>query len=486
VTMATTQQLFIAGQWRDAASARTSEVLNAFTGEAVTVQAAAGIPDVEAAVAAAADAFPEWSQTAPAARRDLLVGAAEALEARANEIAAAVSEETSGTFGWGMFNVALAASIMRSAGALAYERTGELLASDVPGLQSKAVRRPLGVCVGIAPWNAPVILGTRAVVWALALGNTVVFKASEQSPRVHGAIVAALVQAGVPDGVVNLITNDPDDAAEVVGALVRHPATAHINFTGSTRVGRIIAEQAAPLLKPTLLELGGKAPLVVLDDADLDAAAAAASFGAFMNSGQICMSTERIIVAAPVHDALVTALAERAGGLTTGSPFAPETMVGPVVNARASEHLTALLDDARDHGAQIAAGGTHDGPLHAPTIVTGVTPAMRIYRDESFGPVVTVVAAEDDDDAVRLANDTEYGLSAAVFGADEDRAMGVAARIDSGICHVNGATVHDEAAAPFGGMKGSGWGRFGQGQVAHEFTTTRWITISRKPRHYPI
>jgi acyl-CoA reductase-like NAD-dependent aldehyde dehydrogenase len=484
--MATTQQLFIAGRWCDAQSGRVSEVKNAFSGEVVTVQAAAGVTDVEAAVQAAAAAFGEWSAAAPAARRHVLVSAADALAARTEEIASAVSEETSGTFGWGMFNVTLAAAIFRSAGALAYERTSPLVASDVPGLHSTAVRRPLGVCVGIAPWNAPVILGTRAVVWALALGNTVVFKASEQSPRVHGAIVRALVEAGIPDGVVNLITNDPQDAAEVVGALVQHPATAHINFTGSTRVGRIIAAQAAPLLKPTLLELGGKAPLVVLDDADLDAAAAAASFGAFMNSGQICMSTERIIAARPIHDALVAKLAQRAGELVTGSPFDHSTMVGPVVNADASEHLVALLEDAREHGAEIATGGTHDGPLHTPTIVTGVTPAMRIYGEESFGPVVTVIAADDDEDAVRLANDTEYGLSAAVFGADEGRAMDVATRIDSGICHVNGATVHDEAAAPFGGIKGSGWGRFGSGQVAQEFTITRWITVSRKPRHYPI
>jgi acyl-CoA reductase-like NAD-dependent aldehyde dehydrogenase len=461
--MATTQQLFIAGRWRDAQSGRFAEVANAFSGEVVTVQAAAGVADVDAAVQAAAAAFAEWSAAAPAVRRDVLVTAADALAARAEEIATAVSEETCGTFGWGMFNVALAASICRAAGALAYERTSELVASEVPGLQSKAVRRPLGVCVGIAPWNAPVILGMRAVVWALALGNTVVFKASEQSPRVHGAIVRALVEAEIPAGVVNLITNDPQDAAEVVGALVAHPGTAHVNFTGSTRVGKIIAAQAAPLLKPTLLELGGKAPLVVLDDADLDAAAAAATFGAFMNSGQICMSTERIIAARPVHDALVAKLAQRAGELVFGSPFDQGTMVGPVVNERAGEHLAALLDDARAHGAEI-----------------------RIYGEESFGPVVTVLAAADDEDAVRLANDTEYGLSAAVFGADEDRAMAVAARIQSGICHVNGATVHDEAAAPFGGVKGSGWGRFGQGEVAHEFTVTRWITVSREPRHYPI
>lgn len=484
--MAATQQLFIGGEWRPAGGERIAEVRNAFTGEIVTVQAAAGPDDAAAAVEAASGAFPEWSAAAPAVRGDVLGRAADALQQRAPEIATAVTEETSGTYGWGMFNVSLAASMFRAAGALAYEHPGELIASDVPGMQSTALRVPLGVCVGIAPWNAPVILGTRAVAWALALGNTVVFKASEQSPRVHAAIVQALIDAGIPAGVVNLVTNDAHDAPEVVGALVAHPQTAHINFTGSTRVGRIIASQAAPLLKPTLLELGGKAPLVVLDDADLDAAAAAASFGAFMNSGQICMSTERIIAARPIHDTLVAKLAQRAESLIAGSPFDEATMVGPVVSDTASEHLVELLADARKHGAHIVCGGTHQGPLHMPTVVAGVTPDMRIYAEESFGPIVSVMAADDDADAVRLANDTEYGLAASVFGADEDRARSVAARIRSGICHINGATVHDEASAPFGGVKASGWGRFGRDQVVHEFTTTRWVTVSRSPRHYPI
>jgi acyl-CoA reductase-like NAD-dependent aldehyde dehydrogenase len=480
------QRLLIAGEWRAASDDRVHELRNAYTGDVVTRQAAASPTDVEDAVDAASQAFAEWSQAPPAQRRDLLVAAGDELQAGAAEIAQAVSEETSGTLGWGMFNVSLAASMFRAAGALAYAPTGEAVATDIPGLQSTAVRRPLGVCVGIAPWNAPVILGTRAVVWALALGNTVVLKASEQSPRVHGAIVQALVKAGAPAGVVNLITNDPGDAAAVVGALIEHPRTAHINFTGSTRVGTLIAAQAAPLLKRTLLELGGKAPLVVLDDADLDAAAAAASFGAFMNSGQICMSTERIVVDRAVHDAFVDRLAQRAGTLTTGSPFAHETMVGPMVTEAARDHLAALLDDAREHGATIVAGGEHEGTLFAPTVVDGVTAQMRLYAEESFGPVVAVVVAQDADDAVRLANDTTYGLASAVFGADVDRALDVAARIESGICHVNGATVHDEATAPFGGVKASGWGRFGSGQVAAEFTTTRWLTVSHAARHYPI
>ncbi len=259
-----------------------------------------------------------------------------------------------------------------------------------------------------------------------------------------------------------------------------------INFTGSTRVGRIIASRAAGQFKRTLLELGGKAPLVVLDDADLDAAAAAANFGAFMNSGQICMSTERIVVAAGVEAEFTSRLVDRARALTVGSPFDESTMVGPVVTTAAGTHVLELIDDARERGATIALGGDHDGALLTPTVVAGVTPEMRIYREESFGPIVTIITAEDDDDAVRIANDTEYGLSAAVFGADVGRARTIAERIESGICHINGPTVHDEASAPFGGVKASGWGRFGAGQVAEEFTTRRWITISHEPRHYPI
>jgi acyl-CoA reductase-like NAD-dependent aldehyde dehydrogenase len=480
------QQLLIDGTWRDAATGATHEVVNSFSGEAVTRQAAAQVADVDAAVQAAAAAFPAWSSTPPAERQALLSKAGDLLQERAETIAATVSEETGGTFGWGMFNVGLAASMLRAAGAVAYETLGERVASDVPGLESSAVRQPLGVCVGIAPWNAPVILGARAVAWPLAFGNTVVFKGSEQSPRVHGAIVAALADAGVPDGVINYLTNDPADAPQVVARLVQHPRTAHVNFTGSSRVGRIIAGLAAPLLRRTLLELGGKAPLVVLDDADLDAAAAAANFGAFMNSGQICMSTERIVVDRSVQDAFVQRLVARAQGLTTGSPFEPGTMVGPVVTAGASDHIAELIDDARAQGATVACGGSHEGPVHEPTVLAGVTPQMRIYGEESFGPVVTVVAADGPDDAVRIANDTEYGLAAAVFGRDTDRALDVASRVESGICHVNGPTVHDEATAPFGGVKASGWGRFGSGQVADEFTNLRWITVSRQERHYPI
>jgi acyl-CoA reductase-like NAD-dependent aldehyde dehydrogenase len=348
------------------------------------------------------------------------------------------------------------------------------------------VRRPAGVVVGIAPWNAPVILSTRAVATPLAFGNTVVLKASEECPRTHAAVARALADAGVAAGVINLITNEPGDAAAVVEALIAHPAVRRINFTGSTGVGRKIAAKAAEQLKPTLLELGGKAPFVVLADADLDEAAAAASFGAFMNSGQICMSTERIVADRTVAEDLGARLAARAAALTVGDPREPDTQIGPVVNAGAAQRIGALIEDARAKGARVLAGGEADGLLLSPTVLAGVTPEMRIYAEESFGPVVTLVAVDGPDDAVRVANDTDYGLSAAVFGTDVEAASAVASRIESGMCHVNGATVHDEPQMPFGGVKASGWGRFGGTAALDEFTDLRWMTVQDGGRHYPI
>ncbi len=307
--MATTQiakqQLLISGEWTDAQSGREYEQGFPFTGEAVGMAAAAGREDARAAVEAAQAAFAEWSASAPAVRRAILSKAADLLMERQEEIAGIVTEETGGVFGWGMFNVQLAAGMLREAAAQAYGLVGEVIPSDVPGKLAMGVRAPAGVVVAIAPWNAPVILATRAVATPLAYANTVVLKSSEISPRTHAAVVRALQDAGLPPGVINLITNAPADAADVVDELIAHPATRRINFTGSTKVGRIIAEKAGRHLKRLLLELGGKAPLIVLRDADLDRAASAASFGAFFHQGQICMSTERIVADRAVADALV-------------------------------------------------------------------------------------------------------------------------------------------------------------------------------------
>jgi len=406
---------------------------------------------------------------------------------RQHEIAALVTEETGGTLGWGMFNVQLAADMLAyyagETDAPAEERE---LDSHIPGKRAKAVRQPVGVVVSVAPWNAPVILGVRAVAAPLAYGNTVALQASEICPRTHTAIVDALTDAGVPSGAINLVTNDPEDAAEVVNELITHPAVRRISFTGSTRVGRMIAETAGRHLKRVLLELGGNSPLVVLADADLDRAVAAANFGAFMHQGQICMSTERIVIDRAVADEFAQKLAERASSLKLGDPRDPDTQIGPLVNEGALNRVTEHVEDAVAKGAELVTGGKAQGLHFTPTVLMGVTPAMRVYSEESFGPVVSIVPVNGIDEAVRVANDTDYGLSAAVFSANVDTAMDVARRLETGICHINDSTVNDEPPMPFGGVKNSGWGRFGGKAALEEFTELRWITIQDSPREYPI
>ena len=426
---------------------------------------------MEAAEAAKA-AFSGWSALGPNARRALLLRAAEELEARADTFVAAMAEELRASESWARFNVMLGAGMVREAAALTTQITGEVIPSDKPGLLSLALREPAGVVLGIAPWNAPVILGCRAIATPLACGNTVILKASERCPRTHGLIAEAFEAAGFPEGVVNLVTNEPNDAAEVVGALIDHPAVRRINFTGSTAVGRIVARRAAEHLKPVLLELGGKAPLIVLEDADLDEAVAAAAFGAFMNAGQICMATERIIVVAAVADEFARRFGEKAASM-------PAPAVGEQIDEAAQASVRALIDDALAKGARDVAPG-------AAVVLDGLTPAMRLYNDESFGPVVGIIRVADEEEAIRVANDSEYGLSAAVFTRDAARGLRVARRIRSGICHINGPTVHDEPQMPFGGVGASGYGRFGGKAGIDAFTELRWITIAGEPGHYPI
>jgi vanillin dehydrogenase len=453
------------------------------TGAVASEAAAASEADAAKVVEAAARAFPAWSGTGPSERRALLLKAADLLEARAGEFTQPMIEEIGATAPWAGFNVHFAASMLREAAGLTTQIVGEIIPADKPGVISLAVRQPAGVVLGIAPWNAPVILGVRAIAAPLACGNTVILKSSEVCPATHRLIGQIMNDAGFPKGVVNVISNAPEDAPKVVAALIANPAVKRVNFTGSSKVGKTIAKLAAEHLKPVLLELGGKAPLVVLDDADIDEAVNAAVFGAFANAGQICMSTERLIVDAKVADAFVDKLAKRAAALPSGDPRG-RVVLGSLVSASAAERMDELIADAVGKGAKVVAGGKRNGTIVEATIVDRVTPAMRIYSEESFGPVKPVVRVDGEEEAIRVANDTEYGLSAAVFSRDIQRALNVAKRIESGICHINGPTVHDEAQMPFGGMKSSGYGRFGSKAVIAEFTDLRWITIEG-PQHYP-
>jgi acyl-CoA reductase-like NAD-dependent aldehyde dehydrogenase len=448
---------------------------------------AAARANARAAIEAAAHAFQGWSGMPPVERARLLERASELLMERQADIADLVTEETRGTLGWGMFNVELGAGMLAYySGQTEAPAEEQEIPSHIPGKRSKAVRQPVGVVVGIAPWNAPVVLGVRAVAAPLAYGNTVVLKASERCPRTHAAIVAVLHDAGVPSGAINLVTNDPEDAAVVVEELIAHPAVRRISFTGSTHVGRIIAETAARHLKPVLLELGGKAPLVVLADADLERAVAAANFGSFMHQGQICMSTERIVIDRSVAEDFARKLGGQASSLKVGDPHEHDTQVGPLVDEDALERVGEQVEDAVSKGAKLITGGKAHGLYFEPTVLMDVTPAMRVYSEESFGPIVAIVPVDGVDEAVRVANDTEYGLSSAVFSRDVDVAMSVARRLETGMCHINDATVNDEPQMPFGGVKHSGWGRFGGRAALEQFTDLRWITVQDSPRKYPI
>ena len=479
-------ELFIDNNDVGASSGSTFERRNPVSGEVVTTAAAATVEDAKRAVESAAAAFQTWSRTGPSERRRILLKAADILDAKTPQFIAAMTEEIGASQLWAGFNVFLASGLFREAAGLTTQIQGETIPTDKPNTLSMTVRQPVGVILSIAPWNGPVVLAARAIAYPIACGNTVVFRASELSPKTHLLIAEALREAGLPAGVLNVITNAPDDAPAIIDTLIEHPAVRRINFTGSTRVGRIIAEKAARQLKRCLLELGGKSPLVVLDDADIDAAVNAAVFGSFLYQGQICMSTERIIVDQKIADEFVRKFAARAKELIAGDPRRNGAcIVGPMINPSSGPRLNGLLEDALAKGAKVAAGGAADGSVMPATIVDFVTPTMQIYDEETFGPITTVVRAKDTEDAVRIANDTAYGLSSGVFGRDVTRALEVAMRIQAGSVHVNGSTVQNEAQAPYGGTKASGYGRFDGRAVIDEFTELKWLTIEPAGQPYP-
>ncbi|WP_458097077.1 aldehyde dehydrogenase [Roseomonas sp. WA12] len=482
------QNLFVGGQWVPSESGRTYESPNPFTREAATRAAAATVADVDRAVQAAQDAFEPWAALPPSKRRHLLLAAADSVEARAPELSDAITAEMGGPAAWGRYNIMVLVEKLHFAAAAAFQGlTGEVIPSDNSSRTMIAIRKPAGVVASLVPWNAPALLVGASVPAALALGNTVVIKASEQTPRTHGLVVTCFADAGFPAGVVNLVTNAPEDASAVVEALIAHRSVRRVHFTGSTRVGRIIAEKAGKHLKRVVLELGGKAPCIVLANADLDRAVSAAAFGSFANSGQGCLSTERIIVDKAIAGEFCRRLAAVAKTISYGDPRDSATVLGPVINDGAIRRLTELVEDAVASGATLLAGGKAEGPCFAPTVLSGVKPTMRAYQEESFGPLASVVIVDGPEEALRVANDNDYGLSSAIFSRDVTLALELAKRLNAGMSHINGTTLDDEAHIPFGGVKDSGYGRSGGLAGMEEFTELQWITIegTQTPR-YPI
>ena len=426
----------------------------------------------------AALAFADWSQMAGGARAAILRRAADLVDARRDELATLMRDEIGATPAWQDFNLDQAAWQFRTAAGLAAEfgQGPQAGSGQGPDGQHLVFREPAGVCLGIAPWNAPLALGTRAIATALACGNAVILKASELCAGSHLAIGRILAEAGLPDGVLSIVTHAPEHAEEVVEALIGHDVVRRVNFTGSTRVGRRVAELAARSLKRCLLELSGKAALIVLEDADLEAAAEAAIYGAFLNQGQICMSTDRVIVVEAVAERFAALLKARAATLHAGPPEdgAP---LGPVVSEAAVERLQALVNEAQARGAVLLCGGSHRGTFMDATVLDHVEPGTRLYSEEIFGPVLSICRAANETEALSIANDSRFGLAAAIWSRDIPRATALARQIDCGMCHINAPTLIDRPDMPVGGVKESGYGRFGSFAALDEFTELRWVAV---------
>jgi acyl-CoA reductase-like NAD-dependent aldehyde dehydrogenase len=476
---------FIRGEWVDAAAGGTFDDKDPFTGETVAVVPAGGADDATRAIEAAAAAFPAWSHTPPAARQAIFLKAADILERRRDEIVSMLARESGCTFGFGMFQMGFVAGLFRQAAATPYQPIGTIIPSDT-GAFAMGIRSPVGVVGAIAPWNAALILSARSIAAPLALGNTVVLKPSEWSPWVGGLVWGEIfTEAGLPEGVLNVVTHAPGQAGPIGDAFVSHPAVRRINFTGSTETGRRLAEAAGRSLKRVVLELGGYNPLIVLADADLEYAVNATAFGAFLHQGQICMSARRVLVEASIADEFTSRLAEKAKSLKAGDPKEPDTIIGPLINEDAVAMVKARVDEAVQKGAKVLAGGDVVGTCVQATVLADVPADAEFAQRETFGPVLGVEVVSSADEAVERANATSYGLSAGILTTDVDRGLALAQRIEAGIVHVNDQPVGDEPQMPFGGVKDSGWGRFGGQAAMDEFTELRWITVQSGSHPYP-
>jgi acyl-CoA reductase-like NAD-dependent aldehyde dehydrogenase len=490
--MATVQQeireakQFIGGEWVDAAGGATFDDLDPFTGDVVAHVPASGREDAAAAIAAAAAAFPAWSQSAPAERQGIFLKAADILESRQDEVVGLLARETGCTFGFGMFQMHFVPNLLRQAAALPYQPVGQVIPSDNPGTFALGVRRPAGVVGAIAPWNAALILSARSIASPLALGNTVVLKPSELSPIVGGTLWGEIfTEAGLPAGALNVVTHAPGEAGPIGDELTENTAVRRINFTGSTATGRKLAEAAGRNLKRIVLELGGYNPLIVLADADLEYAVNASAFGAFLHQGQICMSARKIIVERSIADEFVPRLAEKTKTLKTGDPKEMDTIIGPLITEHALATVKSRVDDAVAKGAKLLAGGEAAGTCYQATLLTDVPDDSDFARIETFGPVAAIEIVDGPEEAVARANATAYGLASGIITSDPERGYGLAQQLDAGIVHVNDQPVGDEPQMPFGGVKDSGFGRFGGQAAIDEFTELRWITLQAGTHPFP-
>jgi acyl-CoA reductase-like NAD-dependent aldehyde dehydrogenase len=475
----------IAGRWRSGSSTDTAADTNPFNGDTLVRHTLADRRDVDEAYAAAAAAQPAWAATAPSTRAAVLARVVGIVDARHDELVDWLIAESGSTRFKAELELSLVHNVTSMAASFPYETTGQIVPSDVPDKENRAYRSALGVVTVISPWSFPLYLSQRSVAPALAVGDAVVLKPASDTPVTGGLLLGKIFEeAGVPAGVLSVVVG----RGSVIGDyVVSHPTPKLISFTGSTDVGRHIGALATggSYLKRIALELGGNSPLVVLDDADVDQAVSAAIFGRFLHQGQICTSTNRIIVDTSLYDEFVQRFVVRAAQLPIGDPADPATVIGPVINASQLDGIVAKIARATEQGATVALGGDPVGHVIPPHVFTDVDPTSDIALEESFGAIVPILRADDEEDAVRLANMSEYGLSSAVFTRDLERGVRFARQIDAGMTHVNDQTVADEPAAPFGGEKNSGLGRFNGHWILDEVTRLHWISVQRTPRPFP-
>jgi benzaldehyde dehydrogenase (NAD) len=470
------------GGWT-AAQGGTLQTLEPATGAVLAEVGLANKGDVEQAARAAAAAQPGWAARTGPERAALIRRAARVLEDNHEEFESWLVREGGAVPGKAAFEVQLVLGELWEAAALPTQPWGHLLPSSEPGRESIARRIPLGVVGVISPWNFPQILSVRAVAPALALGNAVILKPDVQTPVSGGILVARLFEeAGLPAGLLHVLPGD----AEAGAALTEDPNVAMIAFTGSTAVGRRVGEAAGRTLKRVSLELGGNNALIILDDADLEVASSAGAWSAFLHQGQVCMTAGRHIVLAGVADEYLDRLAARASGLPVGDPNVEQVALGPLINERQLANVDRIVTQTVEAGAVVRAGGTHDKLFYKPTVLAGVTTKMPAFREEIFGPVAPVIVVQDEAEAVAVANDTEYGLVAAIQTGSRERGRALADQLRTGIVHVNDQTLNNDAYAPFGGTGASGNGsRFGSQSSWDEFTQWQWLTLRDQPHAFP-
>lgn len=475
-------QLFINGQYQAATSNKNDTICNPYSGEAYATVNLANIADATRAVDAADAAFQHWKNVSPSQREKILLKAADVMEARASELKSILLEEGGSTVLKASHEVIHAPSFLRSMAGECRRVKGETYASDYPGVKSYCIRQPLGVVLAISPFNFPLLLGVRKIGWAIAAGNTVILKPSEATPIITLKLAEIFHEAGLPPGVLNVI---PAHGVDLKDSLIMDKRIKKVTFTGSTKVGRSIATSCALHGKPITLEMGGKNPMVVLDDADIDYAVNAAAFSNFMNQGQVCMTGSRVIVEAGIYDRFLSKLTEKVAGIKYGNPKDPSVIVGPLIRSTQPAFIQQQVDEAVDKGAVLAIGGTYEGQVYLPTVLANVTQDMSIFSTECFGPVLSLIKADDYQHALEIANDSEYGLTSAVITNDLQKTMYFIEHLESGMVHINGPTIRDETVVPFGGVKASGMGREGGTFVMDEFTELKWVTIQTGQQKFP-